>query len=188
MPTYNSPQHGVSFSEAAAEAYAIAPVDRVMVDTIELLHSSFIGDDGYPDSVRVACNTEDLLATIEDGAPMHAGQEVTFIGLPVVPKLPEEGENGQDPVFEFFIDNVSEMVSRQLDLAVETLEPIIVIYREYASDDTSGPTHLPTLKLELRKVDVDDTRVTATAAFADSVNRKFPGSVYDERYPGLSAR
>lgn len=188
MPTYRAAEHGVSLSEAAAEAYAIAPTQRVMLDTLELLHSSFVDDEGNPDSVRVVCNSESITATIEAGAPMHAGAAVEFVGVVFGMELPEESDKAEAPSFKFWVDGVSNQISEQIEAASETFEPVLVIHRTYASDDLTGPSQLPVLTLEIVDVDVTENRVTATALFGDSVNRRFPASVYDERYPGLTAR
>jgi len=188
MPTYRAPLHGVSFSEAYAEAIAVAPAHRAMLDTLELRHSEFIDDDGNPYAIRIVCDYEDLMATLEDSAPMNAGETVEFKALPIEVSGPDETDSSETPSITIAIDGVSLHVVGQLDRAVQTLEPVQVTFRTYASDDTSGPAMLPVITMTLRDVEVGETRITARASFFDPTNRAFPRADYVATlYPGLSS-
>lgn len=188
MPHYLGPVHGVSFSEAYAEAIAVAPVGRAMVDTLELRHPEFRDDDGNPYAIRIVCDYTDFTATLEDDAPMNAGQAVTFQALPVEVYGPDETDGGETPSVTVAIDGVSGHVLPQLDRAVQTLQPVELTWRVYASDDTSGPAVRPVLTMILRDVNVTETRIEGRATFADPTNRAYPRVEYSAaQYPGLSA-
>jgi hypothetical protein len=173
---------GVDFSDAYMEAMARAPVSRTIIDTLELYHPS------WPEPIRIARDQQDLQATLEDDAPFNAGEVVTFTALPVDVQWPDESDDQKATSARLSIDGVSAFVSQYLDASLETLDPISVILREYASDDTSRPCRLPALQLELQDVALNEQRITASAIYTDPVNRSFPGKDYQSReYPGLVA-
>ncbi len=188
MPVLLEPLNGASISAALAEAAAYAPVTRAMLETLSLSHSTFTDLAGAPDDVRIVNDHADLVATLEDAAPLHAGEAVTFSALAVGTQWPEESDEGT-PSFAITIDGVSGLVVQQLDRALSTLEPVLLTVRIYASDDTTGPANDPPLVLELAECTVTETRVTARAIYSDPVNRGFPGKDYvRDEHPGLSAR
>lgn len=189
MPSFNSPVNGVSFSQAYAEAIAVAPISRVMLPTYELRHPSFVDDNGALFAVRIVNDHADLTATLEATAPVNAGAAVLFTAMPVEVSGPDETSDGQAPAITFAIDGVSQLLVKQLDYALSTLYPVTVTERIYASDDLSGPAVTPVLTMTLRDVVVNETRVTARAVFYDPSNRGFPKQEYtQQQYPGLSAR
>lgn len=176
---------GVTYSEAWKEAAAIAPITRVILVTLEFLHPSFPADD-IP---RVVADRRNLTATLEADAPFHAGQAVWFTAMPIEVMLPEESTESAAPVVSMKLDNVSGILTPYLDMALETLEPIEVIIREYASDDTSSPARLPPIRMIVRSATVNESSVILQAAYSDPTNRGFPGKDYIAlQYPGLSAR
>lgn len=183
MPTYLPPVNGVSLSQAEAEAAAIAPVHRAIVDALEFWHPAFT------EPARVVNDRAALLATLEADAPRNASQQVRFEPVPVRAVWPSESAGGSAPVFKLTVDGVSAILTAQLDRAVGSLVPVTFIARRYATDDTSGPTRLPVLHLELSDVVVTDTQVTASCVYADPANKRFPAVAYTRaQYPGLVAR
>jgi hypothetical protein len=188
MPEYLPALHGVSFSEAAAEAIAVDH-ERVLLTCIELRHSEFVDDDGEPYAIRIVADNEDFEATLEDGAPMDAGETVTFKAVPLQISGPDETDSSEAPMLRVAIDGISALVVPQLDLAVQTLEPVMMTIRLYAADDPSGPAMMPVMPpMVLRDVEVGETQVTASASFADPANRGFPRRDYLlTEYPGLGA-
>lgn len=188
MPDYLPALHGVTFSEAYAEAIAVAPATRAMLDTLEMRHSEFRDENGNPYAIRIVNDHEDLTATLEADAPMDAGEEVLFLALPIEVSGPDETDSSETPSISIAVDGVSQHVVKQLDLAVQTLEPVLITFRVYASDDTSGPAMLPAITMTLRDVEVGEMRITARASFFDPTNRAFPRQDYvAASYPGLSA-
>lgn len=190
MPvTYRDPLQGVSLSVAAAEAAAIAPITRAMLDTLEFHRSDILDAAGVHTAIRLVVDKQDLLATLEADAPLGAGTEVTFlkVGLRVV--KPAESEDAQSPSFEIELDGVSTLCMRLFDEMPESMEPTLMYYRVYASDDTSGPAVTPPLVMEVATAGVGETRVRISCGFGDPINEGFPGLTYTRaQYPGLSAR
>lgn len=176
MPVYLDQQHGVSLSEAYAEAAASAPAHRAMLATYEL-YSPTIG------SIYIVNDHQPFTATLEDSS------EVEFVACPVEVVGAEESDDGRSPLVTVRIDGVSSLIVAQLEMAVGVMEKLTLTERIYASDDPSGPAVMPPLVLTLKEVEVSETTVTARAGFTDPVNRAFPGKEYLSReYPGLTAR
>ncbi len=177
MPTYQDAQHGVSLSEAYAEAAASAPADRIMHYTYELNHPLF------DEPVRIVNDFVPLTATLE------TSETVEFIACPVDVVGPDESDSGKSPTINVRIDGVSSIVVAQLDKALGSTDKITITERQYVSDDLTAPAILPPLTLTLVSVEVGETTVTAEAGFSDPVNRGFPAKEYTAReYPGIPAR
>ena len=103
MPTYLDAQHGVSLSEAYAEAAASAPAERLMHYTYELSHPLF------DERICIVNDFENLTATLE------GGDTVDFIACPVDVVGPDESDAGKSPTISVKIDGVSSIVVGQLD-------------------------------------------------------------------------
>lgn len=175
---YQDEKYGLSLAEAYAEAAASAPADLTILHTFEITHSTF-GED----RILIVADFQPLDATLEDGT------EVTFVPCPVRVTGPEQSDSGASPGIDVQIDGVSAILASRLDAAMGSFEKIGIIERVYASTDTSAPAVMPPLSLILQDVEVNETTVTATAAYDDPVNRGFPTKDYNIRqYPGLSAR
>ena len=183
MPSYLPPLRGVTLSEAEAEAAATAPIDRVMLDCMEFWHPAFT------EAARVVNDKRDFTGTLEATAPRNAGETVTWKAVGVTVVWPSETDDAAAPRAQLQVDGVSSVLTEQLDLASDTLDPVTLILRRYASDDPSGPSRLPVLTLELSDVTVTEQRVTATCIYGDPASRRFPARAYTRaRYPGLAAR
>lgn len=86
-------------------------------------------------------------------------------------------------------DGVSQIVLPQLDLALSTIEPIMVTPRVYASDEPDGPAHNVAAEFELTSATVTETRVSCTAAVDDAANVSYPAITFTRAmYPGLTSR
>lgn len=189
MATYLDPLQGVSLSEAAAEAIAVAPIGRAMLDTLEFWRSTFVDENGNPGAARVVCDKQDLLATLEADALVDGGAEVQFraVGLRVV--KPAENESAQSPTFEIELDGVSLHLIELLDEDLTSGEPVIMTHRVYASDDTTAPAVLPVLRMEVLSAVCTEGSARITCAFGDPINAGFPRVAYTRlQYPGLAAR
>lgn len=190
MPVFRSPKKGLSYSQAIAEAYASAPEDVVIMDTLEFRHPTFIDPDTLEViALRVVNDHEALDATLEDTAPMDAGEVVTFQPVRFGFRRPAESESGSTQEVEITVSNVSKTMMPYLDRAKETRIPIEVTYRPYLSDDTSGPHMNPPMTLTLRNVTTNMSDVSARAGFGDLTNRRWPRVDYTPaRFPGLVAK
>ena len=183
MPDYLPPLAGVSLSEAEAEAAAIAPVGRVMFDCLELWCPAFT------EPARVVNDKQDFTARLEADAPRDAGELVLWTAIPVSVVWPREGESAGPYVAQLQLDGVSGILAEQLDLVNGSLDPLECIVRRYASDDPSGPSRLPVLRMELSNVKVSEARVTASIVGRERGTHRWPAVAYTKaRYPGLPAR
>lgn len=171
-----------TLSQALAEAYASAPADDVILHTLEFRHPSFTTP------IRVVRDYADLTATLEAGAPLNAGQAVTFVAFAFDFRLPDVLSSGV-PEIEITIDNVSRDIIGYLDQAAQSASLIEVTYRPYLASDLTGPQMDPPLTLVVREATADVFRVVCKAGFGDLANRKFPSQLYTaERFPGLVAQ
>jgi hypothetical protein len=188
MPVMLPARNGVAYSQAYAEAMSIAPVTRVMLETLEFRHSAFKDATGALFAARIVNDHQDLTATLESTAPMNPSTAVVFSACPVQVQGPDETDSAEAPYIQISVDGVSLLLVTQLDYAISTLEPVLMTVRIFASDDTSGPAMLPVTTMTLRDVRVSETRVTAKATFYDPTNKGFPRQEYtSDLYPGLSA-
>lgn len=171
-----------SLSAALAEAYASAPVDQVVLHTIEIHHPAFT----VP--VRVVRDRVSLSARLEASAPVDAGAVVEFTPYAFDLTPPEQTTTGS-PQCVLEIDNVSREILVQIRLALRETSPIQVIYRAYLDDAAlDGPENDPPLRMELQQVSATPLRIRAVAGFPDLLNKSFPRLVYDvSRFPGLVA-
>jgi len=168
-----------AWSDAIKEAYASAPVNVIILATLELRHSS------WTTPVRVVCDKIDLLGLIEDGAPADENKTVTFSACAFEALTPESSD--KLPEIQIRIDNVSREISGHVDSAMGQRAPIEITYREYLNTDaeTYGP-HYVLNGLTLRRVTCTDMSVTGTATFGDYINRAFPRPLFTaQRFPGL---
>lgn len=171
-----------ALSAALAEAYASAPVDDVILHTIELHHPAF----AVP--IRVVRDRVGLDARLEATAPRDAGTVVTFVAYAFDLMPPDQTTTGA-PHCVLEIDNVSREILVQVRAAVGTSEKIEVIYRAYlASSALDGPEIDPPLRMELKSVSATPLRIRATAGFPDLLGQAFPRLTYDlDQFPGLLA-
>lgn len=183
MPTYNTPLRGVSHSEAYAEAMATAGVDDAVLYTLEITHAALAAP------IRLVLNDSNITATLEADAPFNPGAAVAFTAISLGLQMPEETDGNASPPTRIWIDGVSALVATALEPAAESLTPVSVSVRTYISTDLTGPASLPPLRLELRDIEISETRVTATAAYADFGNQRFPAKTFTAaEYPSLAAR
>ncbi len=162
-----------SLTQAIKEAYAVATINSVAIDTIELVHPKL------PASIRLVNQRQGITLTLENGET-HFFDAVGFKFM-----LPAAGENGRQDL-QISIDNVDRRISDFLDLAKEFFEPVQVIYRPYLSSDLTTPQMNPPLVLTLQDVTITQLMVQAKASFADVLNQKFPKEYYTrKRFPSL---
>lgn len=162
-----------TLEQALKEAYASAPSNIAVLETLEIHHPS-VGD-----VVRLVRNREDITALLE------TEEEVTFEAAAFALSLPAAGENGLQEI-TVKIDNVDRRVSDFLLTAKDYDTPVRLIYRPYLSNDLSQPQMNPPLELYLTDVNVTVFEVTGKATFADIINKKFPSDYYTrDRFPSL---
>lgn len=175
-----------ALSEALREAYASAPSNVVILHTLEIRHPDFKDDAGNSTAIRVVRDQQDLLARLEESAPINAGQQVQFVAMGFELDLPPV-DTAPVPEIVVTLDNVSREIVRHLDAAAESQAVIEITYRPYLSNDLEGPQMDPPITLVLTEVEADVQRVTARARMMDIGNKAFPSRTYTAReFPGLT--
>ena len=183
MPVYQQPLRGVRRSEAYAEAMAVAPIAAAVLYTLEITHPDLAAP------IRLVLNDRNITAKLESDAAEDADTYVEWTAITLGLQLPEEVDSNASPPTRLWIDGVSSLVASELEVAAESLEAVNVAVRTYMSNDLTGPASLPPLRLELRDIEITETRVTATAAYADFSNTRFPAKSFTaDEHPGLAVR
>ncbi len=185
----------VTIDEALAEAYASAPADRPVINTLSIwfdgmvdengsgteiyLFQGFDGDRRSPEGVPL----RDLV--LEPGARFHGGEVVGFVGLPFEIVLPDVSTQ-QLARGQLRVDGVGREISRELTKAIELSTPIEVTYRPYIEGlEAEGPQAKP-IRFGLANVSATATLVSGDIVLRHVSDRKFPREVYDiERFPAL---
>lgn len=170
-----------ALSAAIKEAYASAPSDVVIVDTLEIRHPAFT----VP--IRVTTQYAPISARLEGSAPLNAGSVVEFQPFAFDFVLPEVVDTGI-PELQITIDNVSKEILQHIELAMPQPEKLEVTYRAFLSNDLlGGPQNDPPLHMTISSIEADAMAVRAKATIADFMNKKFPGENYtDTKFPGLT--
>ena len=154
------------YSDAIKEAYAMAPVDSVTYETLEIQHA-------LDPSIYLVAANEDKQLRLEDNTL------VTFKYAPFTLKLPKSGSGG-DFSMSLTMFNYQNVVSNYLQTVKGTGRRIKAIYRPYLSTDTTKMPQLnPPMTLYLTNININKLNVTATASFSDVVNKKVPTKRYD---------
>lgn len=157
-----------NYTEAVKQAYASAPSNLVILESIELSHPAI-------DSPYYLVSGRDTLDLRLEDDTVHTFEAIGF-GL----ALPEVGTNGIQ-YLDLSLDNVDLRITDFINKAKTTNQPAIVKYRTYRSDDLNTPQNVPPLLLYLRDVSVTMFHATGKASFADLLNRKFPDDKYTRR-------
>lgn len=165
------------FSDALKEAYASNEDDQIVLSTIEI----------YPDSLstpaRLVLDYEDFTATLESDAPKNPSTEVTFQKCFFEISLPESSD--RLPQLQLKIDNVSQIIGKYIEEAIESQEVIPVIYREFIESDYAPEPHYILRNMNLKTISVGNS-IVGNLYFSDYSNRAFPNDYYTaERFPGL---
>lgn len=173
------------FTAAWEEAEASVPAEIDVFATLEFQHPAFLDENDDPMVLRIVSDTpEDQFFTIEDGANFDGGEVVEFKAIPFRADQPEFAE-GRMPECSIIVDNVGRELVPHLEKAVQMKADLIVIFRQYRSDDTTEPCYGP-VQFVMRKVSVNGASVTGIAQLDDLSNSKFPRGVYTlTDFPGL---
>lgn len=159
--------------DAMKEAYASAPSNDAILETIEISHESIEG------SIYLVRNRVDVDLRLE------TDEVVTFEGAAFRLSLPQTGENGLQEL-SLGVDNVDRRVSDFFENAKNFQTPVKCTYRPYLDSDHDTPQMDPPLVLYLSDAQVTVFEVTAKATFADVLNKKYPSLMYTRSaFPSL---
>lgn len=173
--------------EAWAEAYASAPADTVILDTLEIHHRTF----EYP--LRIVCyplsstELETIPLRLESDAPFNPGQVVEFIKLPFDIVLPEDTASNPGS-FQFRIQHAGDKFDEELREAALGGGKITAIYRQFdESTPLNGPADIWD-DIKLTSPRIDGTDLIFDGATLQWIHRPF-GTLYSpEKYPSISRR
>lgn len=189
MPVYRDKVLGVAYSQALAEAYASAPEDQVILDTLEFRHETFLDAEGQPYAIRVVNDHKLLNAQLEASAPMNAGEYVDFLPCYFAFTRPSESDSGEVPEIQISVSNIAGKLTPYLDAAKDTRSLLYVTWRPYLLSDLEGPHMDPPLTLTMREIVISMNDVSGVAGYNDLINRRFPNREYtSDKHPGLTAR
>lgn len=181
-------------SEALSEAYASAPADRMVFDTLSITFEGMVDGNGDPTEAYFYLGTEgDRRADnqvplkdfkIEDDAEIAAGETVEFVALPFDVQLPDVTSDG-DAKGKLVLDGVSKEVSSRLLFAINAGGGVRVTYRAYLEgSETDGPEKI--IKFDLGNVSINSTTVSGDIVVPNRAQRRFPRELYDRiRFPSL---
>lgn len=174
---------------ALAEAYASSPRGAVEKHTLEVRHPSFVDENGDPDSAWVVLGQKAFVATIEAGAPLRAGEQVTFQPVQFQMTLaPIELTPG--PELDITIAAVARELVKNLDRAVTDINKVVLCYRPYLASDPSTPRMLPPPTYDLSKaIAAGGKQMKGRARNGVDLRRNFPSVLYTAAaFPGLVGR
>ena len=154
------------YSDAAKEAFALAPKSVVVYDTLEIQHAQ-------DPSLFLVNAIKDKQFRLEDNTL------VTYKSIPFTVTLPKSGEGGNFSM-QIRMTNYMNLVSNYLQTVIGSNNKIKAIYRPYLSNDTTLMPQLnPPISLYISGASIDKTEVVAQASFSDIVNKKVPTVRYD---------
>lgn len=182
MPTYSTPRHGISQSDALLEAAAIAPVADPILHTFEFFHS--LGTPGG--AIYVVQDLQPLFATKEATADRDAGLVVEFLASSIGVGPAEESDGASDAQATLTASNVSGVLSAAVKRARGSLESWVVIERLYSASDTSAPAQMPPSSFLISNIDIDGELATLSVGYGDPGNVSVPNTTFKRsEYPGL---
>lgn len=158
--------------------YASAPVNDIVIHTLELKNPAFNVEDHPLGVIRLAQGFDDITATLEDTTTAIFKKSGFGVSLPA-----KSVKGRQD--LNFTIDNVTGEALKAIDDAIEAGGKIMVIYRAYAGSDLSAPGQPPVI-MTATAVKADYSSISISASFHDLVNKAWPFRRYTTTFaPGL---
>lgn len=184
-----------TLSEALQEAYASAPSDQPIIETLSLWHpglevegeaselylyNGFTGDRLRADGVA----EKDF--RLEAAARLFPGAVVAFVAIPFSVVLPSVASQ-QIAKGKLVIDGVGREVADIMIAASAAGAEIEITYREYLEGlEDDGPQNDPPLVFTLQNVTCTATQASGDISVAAIGNRRFPRERYESsRFPSL---
>jgi hypothetical protein len=165
----------MSMTAALVDAYANAPQDVVVLETLEIDHPAF----DAPAYILCAGRETDIELPLTFG-----GEPVLFKYVPTQIVLPGESEDGPGPM-QLRIANASRFLLEYLRAAAEGNQSISIVYRAYSDADLTRPGEV-LRGYRLGKPSMTPEWVEATVGLREIELQAFPLFTYDdEYYPNL---
>ena len=163
-----------SLTEALKETNALAPNDRVILETLQISHPTL----GTP--LYFVRDRQSWDLTLEDDSV------VTFQPIPFRFILPTPDTNGGQEM-QLAIDNIEPDVPDFIESLAGDPSPVEIRYRPYLSDDPTTPQMDPPLLLYLTEIQQTALEVSGRATFANMINARYLTQKYTRtRFPGLA--
>lgn len=184
-----------TLSEALEEAYASAPSDRALIDTVSIWYDGMLVD-GVPGEIRCYRgwtgdreNADGVPLKdfrLEAGSRYDADNVVEFIAIPFDVTLPNVASQAMVKG-QLVIDGVGREIADALLDAVSLGASIEVTYRAYLEGlELDGPQNDPPLSFGLSNVSLDMTTVRGDITVGSVGNKRFPGDLYRaSRFPAI---
>lgn len=181
MATFTRPPlNGISLSDAIIEAAVVAPTEAAVLRTYEI-RNYFLAE-----PLRIVHSNSNLTATLEAGAPVNAGETVTFYACSIEVALAPESPTDGTPEIDIMVTNVNAEITNLLEMSRYSFETWEITERVYLSDDLSSPAKLPPLTLTITSATMNGKTANMKASFGDSINLAVPRLTYSiKEYPGL---
>ena len=146
--------------------YASAPVNDLIIHTLELKNPDFNVVGHAQGAIRLAQGYDDIIATLEDATT--ALFKKSGFGV----SLPQKSVNGRQQL-NFTIDNVSGEALKAIDDAIEGGAKISIIYRAYSGNDLTVLGQPPII-MTATAIKADYSSISVSASFHDLVNKAWP--------------
>lgn len=171
--------------QALAEAYASAPQELIVLDTLEIHHRTFDVPIRIVRWPVTGPKPEMFRLKLDAGAPQDPGKIVDFVGCPFELVPPSQTADDVVGSFQLKIDNMDDLLDEYLENAAIDGGIITGIYRTYIKGmETQGPSSVFT-GLEFDDPRFEGMTFVISAAVIRWAQRPY-GRIYTAiEYPGL---
>lgn len=143
----------------------------------QVIHPTLEITDGV-ESYFLTNGFSDLTATLEDA------RTVTFTACGMDVALPKRDSNGAQDL-RFALSNIDGAVSRFVRTALSESREILVVYRQFLSDDLGAPAEAP-YRFKVKSGSISATEAQLTAGYFDLLSTGWPRKRYTLNFaPGI---
>lgn len=162
------------YTQAIAEAYAVAKTNAVVINTLEITHQAWAAP------ILITNTGSDFSAFDENNVYK------TFINTGFDLGRTEKDDQGRVGI-TVQLDNTSRTIKTLIDQAIESNEYPIITFRVYLSSDITQPAEYP-LVLRVESSTASLLTISLKCSNDDDINRQFPRQEFDYKaanFPGL---
>lgn len=153
-----------------AEVYASAPAGEIIIPSLEIRIAG-------KDPIRLCTGFRDQLLGVDGVFRLFEAGALSLT-------LPAKDTRGMQTL-NFGIPGMNGRVQKEFDDALESRQPVEIIYREYLSSNKSAPARRPYV-MDLIGGTLEGGDAQLSAGFFDVLNRRWPREVYtSENAPGI---